>query len=345
MKFKTCVPDKLPLRSLKWESFVNLIGRAHATLARFDEVVSSVKNPQDVFSLLRSEEVLASLESQTIAVTVEELLTGHSLQDKNIIKFLNYQKALLSASKRIKTQPFSFSLLCAIHGTIKKDQKDKKKEIGRFRTEQNWIGPVGRGIEEAYYYPPDVKILHAYMDNLKKYFSYKERDPLVQLAILFAQLLVIHPFMDGNGRVGRVLIPLFLYKKKLISAPLFYLSSYFKKHRYQYFDKLFTITTEHKWEEWIHFFLKGIIEEGECNMQKARKILSLYQQFNAEVGDSKEAKGVIDALFACPILSREKWNKQKAAVKRLKRLEEKKWIVPLNLEAMVAVKSLLEIVS
>lgn len=101
------------------------------------------------------------------------------------------------------------------------------------------------------------------MENLLQYMRKQEADPLVQLAIAFAQLLIIHPFMDGNGRVGRVMIPLFTYKKGVTSKPILHLSRYFKKHRLAYFEKLFAITTNKMWEEWIRFFLKGVIVESE----------------------------------------------------------------------------------
>jgi Fic family protein len=153
-----------------------------------------------------------------------------------------------------RKKKISFALMCQLHRIVKEDPTSK------FRTKQNWIGKEGCTIEQAYFLPPKPTSVPKLMKELKNYLHAKEKDPLVQLAIFFAQLLIIHPFMDGNGRVARLLIPLFLYEKKLTSSVKFFMDSYFKKHRTAYFEKLFAITTDGDWEGWIDFFLKGVID-------------------------------------------------------------------------------------
>ncbi|MGE5195928.1 MAG: Fic family protein, partial [Anaerolineae bacterium] len=194
-----------------------------------------------------------------------------------------------------------------------------------------------------------VKKMPRYLDNLKKYLHYKEKDPLVQLAIFFAQLLIIHPFMDGNGRVARALIPFFLYKKNIVSTPLFYLSAYFKRYRLQYFEKLFSISSKNEWEEWIRFFLKGVIHEGEESIQKAKAILSGYCRIDETLkgmGDPISVNKFIDALFENPISTTERWA-EKAKMKpsfvltALEKLQKKDLIVPYKVQPLLAVKHLL----
>lgn len=162
----------------------------------------------------------------------------------------------------ISRRRISLRLLCQVHERIFQGCRISPADIGKFRNRQNWIGPEKKGIEEAYFYPPDLTHLKQGLKNLQTYLNSEKEDPLVQLAIWFAQLLILHPFMDGNGRVARLMIPLFLYQKKVIDKPLFFMSHYFKKHRLAYFHKLYLISTKSRWEEWILFFLRGIIAEG-----------------------------------------------------------------------------------
>lgn len=278
MKIKTAVPPTLPLRSIKWEAFADLLGKAHAAVARYDEIIKSAENRQAVLSILTAEESLDSVESKKTKTRLIKILKhpGNrklSGDAENLLQILNYRAALAKGKKRIEDHPFSGALLCELHGTIRKGAHVAKKDIGRWRDRQNWIGPEGKGKEEAYYFPPTLSVMFKKLDNWLKYVRSKDKDPLVQIAIAFAQLLAIHPFMDANGRVARALIPLFLYKKKVTSCPIVYLSKYFKKNRFQYFNSLYAVNSKHRWEEWIRFFLEGIIEECEDNAKEAKKIL------------------------------------------------------------------------
>lgn len=343
MKIKTCIPKILPLHSLNWESLVNLIGIAHATISRFDEALKGVEDSFPLFSMLMIQE---SLHSQKDNVTFEDVILNSSNHRSEIDKILNYNSALLYGAKRIKTHTISFDLMKKLHGMIKNDSSNQ--ENGKFRDRQNWIGPENHPIEDAYFYPPEVKIMNQSMMNLKKYLHHKEKDLLIQLAIFFAQFLIIHPFMDGNGRVGRMLIPLFLYQKKLISAPLFYLSGYFKKHRLKYFENLYLITIENAWEEWIEFFLKGVIEEGKKNYTIVKSILNLSSEITQnlkEVVPIKFVKQIHDLLFKTPIFDSKTWDLNHLVTsKALNRLEEKKLIIPYKNKPIFVLKKLMTII-
>lgn len=187
----------------------------------------------------------------------------------------------LGRSRR-SSRPLTLSLICQMHHKILQTAIPAK-DGGKFRKRQNWIGPLGCSQKEGYFIPPKFDQVPAYMNNLKRYINSKDQDVLVQLAIFFAQLLIIHPFMDGNGRLARALIPVVLYKKKVISAPLFDMNGYFKKHRLKYFEKLFLISKRSDWEGWIRFFLQGVIE-AEKKMSsillKNRAHLSLSRRFH-----------------------------------------------------------------
>jgi Fic family protein len=244
-------PVRLPLKDLNWQEFADLLWKAHAVLGRFDQMVRSVPYSTEVFSPLLHKELLSSHPSEK--------------------KVIRYQKALHAATLGAK-KPFTLSLLRKMHRLLKEGAAPSK-DVGRFRSRQNWIGPEGGSIKEAYFLPPKFNDVPRYMDNLKQYLNSREKDPLVQLSIFFAQLLIIHPFMDGNGRLARALIPMILCKKKVISAPLFFMSAYFNNYRLKYFEKLFAISEKNDWEGWIRFFLEGVIEVGEKNLKKMSSIL------------------------------------------------------------------------
>ncbi len=343
MTIQPTVPPQLPLQNLSLKRLSPLIEKAHHTLKLFDEVISLVKNPEIIFSLLTTEEALSSLESQKATPSLEGLLYARALKQPRFNKILDYKKELETLSHHIPKIDLSSAYLCKVHRTVQKE--GIQEELGQFRTRQNWIGEEGCSIEKAYFYPPSPDRVSKEMHLLKKYLSYKQDDPLIQLAIYFAELLIIHPFMNGNGKVARAIIPVFLYKKKLTSAPLFYLSSYFKKHRLEYFDKLFSISFEKKWIEWIHFFLKGIIEEGSKNIARAKNLLRLHEQFEAVLGSTKQAKVLTQAFFISPILDIRTLSSRKETAQLLQKLQKAGLIIPYKkIKPVMALAGLSKIV-
>ena len=193
-----------------------------------------------------------------------------------------------------------------IHSVLLDSVHGKNKRRGEFRRLQNWIGKPGCSLEEATFVPPDYFHLNEGLDNLEKYIHYDEEDRLVQLALIHGQFEILHPFLDGNGRVGRILIPLFLYEKKLIGSPVFYISKYLEKNRDEYCNRLFNITDKGDWEGWIEFFLKAVISQSIDNSEKARAIIDLYEQKKkkiSEITQSRFSIQAIDTLFKKPLFS------------------------------------------
>lgn len=239
MDIETCTPHRLPIKNLKWESLISLIGKARESLGRYDEGLKKIS----------AKSLKALMQKECVS----------SLHGKKKEKILYAYEGLEFAIRWAKKRPLNLSFLCQVHAIVKKDGSNPE-EIGHLRTKQNWIGPQGCSIDEAYFYPPEPKKIRRSMQALFRYLQGEEKDPLVQLAIFFAQLLIIHPFMDGNGRVARIFIPVWLWKKGLISKPGLFMSSYFEKNRLQYFRKLFNISEKDAWEDWIAYFLKGVID-------------------------------------------------------------------------------------
>jgi Fic family protein len=222
-----------------------------------------------------------------------------------IQEILNYRRALHEAESELETRPFNLNLLLKLHEILLDSVRGRNRGRGRFRTTQNWIGDQGSPIEETQFVPPEPSRLIEYLDNWEKYYHADRPDQLVQLAIVHAQFEIIHPFSDGNGRLGRILIPLFLHEKKLLHRPMFYLSAWIERNRDQYINLLRDLgTTEHSWNRWIEFFLKGVDEQAKMNAEKARSIMDLYERMKREVIDithSQFAIPLLDQIFERPV--------------------------------------------
>src|SRR5205823_12369932 len=229
---------------------------------------------------------------------------GEESKRQDIQEIINYRQALQTAEGGLKKRPFNLNLLLQLHGSLLDSVRGRNKARGLFRTEQNWIGPPGSTIEEAQFVPPAPLFLKDHLDNWEKYYHGEERDPLVQLAIVHAQFEIIHPFLDGNGRLGRILVPLFLHEKQLLSRPMFYISSYLEANRDEYVDKLRDLGRPKSWDRWIEFFLRALTEQAKTNSATARAIMELDARLKTrliELTHSRYAVPLLDHLFDQPI--------------------------------------------
>lgn len=333
-------PRKLPIHPLEYKKLIGTIGKAHFVLGKFEEILRSVEAPEKIFSILIKEEAVASLRSQRISFNVKNFETARLGVEKSrdVRRMENYARALAYGLRQIKKGPITLSLIRKIHALLAKGSGMRKASIGHFRKRQNWIGPLGCKIEDAFLLPPKPTSVPGLMKNLVHYAHTSEKEKLVQIAIFFAQLLIIHPFMDGNGRVGRILIPLFLFRENLLSSPLFFLSGYFHEQRIPYFKKLNAISFENAWEEWISFFLTGIIEQGEKNCKKAKKISLLYEKLQKALTNLplKKRNKVIRFLFQHPIFEEKNLGSslllrklaKEGFLKKIPTKKEKRWIFP-----------------
>ncbi|MBF0541247.1 MAG: Fic family protein [Nitrospirae bacterium] len=284
-------PNELPLKKLNWESFVHLIGKANYEIARFEGILQAIINHLVLLYPLTTQEAALSSKIEGTIATIEEVYQYEAkvlkdISDKkhnDILEILNYRKALDFAVESLNTRPISLNLILDIHSMLLDSVRGMTKARRELRKTQNWLGRPGTKIENASYIPPSPERLMEAFDNLEKYIHCDELDTLVQLAIVHAQFEVIHPFLDGNGRVGRILIPLFLYEKKLLKSPVFYISEYLEANREIYYDRLNQISHNDNWDDWIIFFLTAIIEQSRSNTLKAKAILDLYEKMKGVV--------------------------------------------------------------
>jgi Fic family protein len=305
------ISKKLP-PDLDWTSLVFPIGRANAGLARYDGLLQSMVNPGILLSPLTLQEAVLSSRIEGTEATIEEVLqheAGARFEERkelDIQEIINYREALTFAEKRLEERPLSLNLIKEVHAILLDSVRGHNRGRGEFRRIQNWIGPLGCTIEQATYVPPDPSQLMEYLDAWEKYIHAEEKDLLVQVAIMHAQFEVIHPFLDGNGRIGRILVPVFLYEKKMLVRPLFHLSAYLERHRSEYYTRLRAVTAERDWNGWIKFFLEAVISQAKENTEKARDIQVLYKTMKDEVPritGSKYTISILDALFEKPIFS------------------------------------------
>jgi len=304
------VPDQLPLDCLDWTKFISLIGRANAELARYDATLQAIVNPQVLLSPLTTQEAVLSSKIEGTQTSLEEVLQYDASQEvsperqSDMHEVLNYRRAMREAIEYMKDRPVCLDLVLKIQGTLLEGVRGQELGRGQLRKSQNWIGSPSSSVETAKFVPPDPVTLPSRVSNWENYIHYDEKDRLVQLAIIHAQFEILHPFNDGNGRVGRMILPLVLYGYGMLSSPMFYLSGYLEKNRETYYDRLHQITKSGQWDDWVLFFLTAVTEQAKENSQKAQAILHLYERMKTRVPEAISTQftiQTIDALFDRPI--------------------------------------------
>ena len=307
---------QFPPKELDWRQLIPLIGPASAGLARYDGLLSAIPNAHILLSPLTTQEAVLSSKIEGTHVTMGEVLEIEAGGESAAItqpkrddaeEVLNYRKAMRACITEMKHRPFSQQILRATHALLMQGVRGRDKSPGSYRKDQNWIGPKGCTIEAASFVPIAPEHLQNGMDEWESYLgSTSELDKLVQLAILHVEFEALHPFKDGNGRLGRMLIPLFLYQSKLLTSPDFYMSGYLEVNREEYQERLRAVSRDGDWTKWCAFFLQGIREQAAENERKARAILSLYDRVKPQVFElahSQYSIRAVDFIFQTPIFT------------------------------------------
>lgn len=304
------IPLPLPLQNLDYRCLIGKIGPANAALARYDGLLQSVINPGVMLSPLTHREAVLSSKIEGTQATVDEVLefeAGLNFEGekaKDIQEVVNYRKTLILASEHLADRPITLSLVRQMHAVLMDSVRGANKTPGEFRRDQNWIGPLGCTIEQATFVPPSPLQLFDHLQAWETYIADNDFDLLVQVAVVHAQFELIHPFKDGNGRIGRLFIPLFLYQKRALGSPMFYLSEYLEEHRELYYARLQGISREGDWTAWVEFFLDAVVAQASANTARVREILALYERMKQRitaVTRSQYAITVLDTLFDRPI--------------------------------------------
>ena len=307
-----CTPPALPVTDLDWRRLLPLAGKANAALARYDGMLQALPNPAVLLSPVTANEAVLSSRIEGTQATLEEVLQQDAgieqaqSRHADIEEISNYRAAMRDAEQALAHRPLSLSLIKGVHQRLMQGVRGSEKTPGEFRIDQNWIGRNGSRMEQARFIPPNPLVLPQALDAWASYLASEDEDPVLQVAIAHAQFEILHPFKDGNGRIGRMLIPLLLFQRKTLSRPMFYLSEYLETHRDQYYDGLLAITDNGNWQGWIEFFLNAIILQADANLVKVKQILELYDRLKLRfIGatHSQFAVPSLDAFFMRPILN------------------------------------------
>jgi Fic family protein len=307
-----CIPDVLPLETLEWRTLLPLVGQANACLARYDGMLQTLPNAAVLLSPITTQEAVLSSKIEGTQATLDEVLEAEAgllpaeARRDDIEEISNYRAAVFQAEEALTSRELSLSLIKSVHQQLLQGVRGRDKTPGKFRDDQNWIGNRGEPMERARFIPPNPIVMQTALDEWVNYVGLDSEDPILQTAIAHAQFEIIHPFRDGNGRIGRMLIPLILYKRKSLFRPMFYMSAYLEEHRDEYYDRLLGITRSSDWQGWIRFFLQAVVIQAEANTEKVRRIRDLYEATKKAVVDithSQFSIGAVDALFGQPIIS------------------------------------------
>jgi Fic family protein len=223
----------------------------------------------------------------------------------DIQEIIDYRRALKAAEQNLERRPFNINLLLSLHNILLDSVRGRNKGEGHFRKVQNWMCLPGAPLEQAQFVPPRPDALPEFLDNWEKYYHLDRPDPLVRLAIIHGQFENPHPLLDGNGRLGRLIVPIFLFEKQTLSRPMFYLSAYLKARRDEYVQALRSLSQrEHAWDNWVAFFLNALFEQARENSSKARQILDLYERLKHRVRSlthSQLSVPLLDYIFQQPV--------------------------------------------
>ena len=304
------VPAPLP-PPIEWDAeLVNALSRADARLSELSGIGSQLPNPHLLIApYMRQEAVLSSRIEGTqtnLAGLFEDELRPTELdasaERSDAREVGNYVRAMQFGIERLSTLPLSLRLVRELHAHLMAGVRGGDRNPGEFRKHQNFIGTSGSRIETATFVPPPPDRLRECLDAWEKFLHERDLLPdLVQCALMHAQFETIHPFADGNGRVGRLLIPLFLIERRRLSAPLLYLSAYIEASRPDYYDLLQRARTRNDWRRWLLYFLSGVEVTARLAAEQAVALLGLRERYRARFIGDGTVLALIDALFENPL--------------------------------------------
>lgn len=291
-----------------------LLSQADRALGRLDGSIQTLPNP-DLFVLMyiRKEAVLSSQIEGTQS-SLQDLLAAEAKifspnQPRDVDEVVNYVSAMNLGFGRLKELPISTRLIREIHAELLRGVRGSRFTPGELRTSQNWIGPAGCTLNEATFVPPPHHEVPQKLADLETFLHTDTKLPLlIKIGLVHAQFETIHPFLDGNGRIGRLLITFLLCGREVLQKPVLYLSWFFKRHRQQYYEELQSVRTNGTWEQWLAFFLRGIVEVSGQATDTARRILALREEHRHIVTENfgraaSNGHRVLEHLYERPIIS------------------------------------------
>lgn len=292
---------------------IRLLSDADRALGRLDGSTSILPNPDLFVAMYVRQEAVLSSQIEGTQSTLEDVLQfeidvkGQEIP-KDVEEVVNYIRAMNYGLERLKEFPLCLRLIREIHAHLVDGVRGGDRTPGEFRKTQNWIGATGCNLATASFIPPPITEMHSSLNNLEKFLHDTTSFPvLIHCGLAHAQFETIHPFLDGNGRIGRLLITFLLCERDILQRPLLYLSHYLKAHRMEYYDRLMAIRTDGDWEGWLKFFLRGIFEVSQSATATARSILNLREAHREIIGQKISSSNyglrLLDFLFEQPMVT------------------------------------------
>lgn len=305
---------KFPPENIDWNALIPSIGKAQGALGSYNGLLSAIPEESLLLSPLITNEARLSSQIEGTNVTLSEVLEvdaggefdNLSPEKRNDAEeVLNYRSALQRSALEVEERGLTEHLMRQAHALLMRGVRGKDKSPGQYRMDQNWIGSPGCNIEEAGFVPVAPEHLISGMEEWSRYLNRQDiPDPIVQIAVAHIEFEALHPFKDGNGRLGRMLIPLFLYKRRLLSGPNFYMSGYFEEKKEEYLDKMRRVSSDNDWTGWCLFFLDSVATQAVENEKKARAILKLHEKIRSRAADvtkSPHCVRVVEFIFHSPV--------------------------------------------
>lgn len=295
-------------------SLQRALSRADQEVGRLDGASRFIPDAELFLAMFVRREALLSSQIEGTDCTLDDLFVvemghdlgrGDELADLDVREVVNYVAAMDLGLRRLVELPLSNRLLREVHAELLRDGRGSNKEPGRFRRTQNWIGPPGCDLATASYVPPPPHVMNDAMSSLEKFLHQTELPVLVTAGLAHAQFETIHPFLDGNGRTGRLLVGLFLNARGVLSRPVLHLSTYLRRHRARYFDHLTAVRDEGAWEPWLEFFLDGVAStaaEAAVTAQQVQQLRERDRSTLQSVAGTYELQ-LLDALYRQPLVN------------------------------------------
>lgn len=311
---KPFTPEKLPLHNkIDPLFFYNTLIEASTNLGKYQVMLESSKDADLLIDPLLLQEAVQSTKIEGTQVTFDEVLESEvdeaDIKSDDIKEVINYSKALKYGRDSLSKIPISTRLFKKLHRILLSDGvRGGNRAPGEYRTVQNFIGPEGCTIETANFVPSEPHLVNDYISNLEKYINEPndELHPLIRVSIIHAQFETIHPFLDGNGRVGRILIPLYLFEHNVIDYPNFFISETLEKDKHKYYRLLNETRIKDNWNQWIQFFLESVNRQATKNLELIKNINRLYEKDLTTamniISNSNVIK-IIDVMFKLPIFN------------------------------------------
>ena len=315
--YESFIPQKLPPKpEIKIDmDMLTLLSEADNRLGRLDGITETLPNPELFVAMYVKKEAVLSAQIEGTQASLADVLNDQSSKNKTeyspdgVKEIVNYVNAIYYGLDRLEELPLSLRLIREIHGVLLQNVRGADKSPGEFRRSQNWIGPAGCSLSTATFVPPEPSEMMTALSDLENFF-YDETPlpPLIKIALIHAQFETIHPFLDGNGRMGRLLITFWLCHQKRLSKPLLYLSYYFKENRAEYYQSLMDVRFNGDWENWIKFFLRGVVEVSDEAINSAKQIIDLQQKYTELLNSLDRNNGnyitLLNSLFDNPIITK-----------------------------------------